>query len=61
VDGALMVINWVEQPLSVIVTFTAIPVAMPLMVPLVLPAPPPVTVPVEAVTIEVDVFTKFTV
>jgi hypothetical protein len=61
VDGALIVIIWVEQPLSVTVASIVVPVATPLIVPLVLPAPPPVTVPVEAVTVEVDVFTKFTV
>jgi hypothetical protein len=61
VDGALIVIIWVEQPLSVTVASIVVPVATPLIVPAVLPAPPPVTVPVEAVTTEVDVFTKFTV
>jgi hypothetical protein len=61
IEGALIVITCVLQPLSVTVAFTAVPVATPLMVPAVLPAPPPVTVPVEAVTVEVDVFTKFTV
>jgi hypothetical protein len=61
VDGALIVIIWVEQPLSVTVASIVVPVAIPLIVPLVLPAPPPVTVPVEAVTIDDEVFTKFTV
>lgn len=61
VEGALIVIVLVVQPLSVIVAVTAVPVATPLMVPDVEPAPPPVTVPVEAVTVEVEVFVKFTV
>jgi hypothetical protein len=60
VDGGLMVLYCTEQPGSLVIASSVVPAVIPLMVPLVLPAPPPVTVPVVAVTVELLVFTKFT-
>jgi hypothetical protein len=55
-----MVIYWVEQPLSVTVAVTAVPLGISIIVPLVLPGSPPTTVPAGAVMVEVLVLMKLT-